>query len=202
MILYVFESQYFPTVNYVFDLVKYQYVNLIDCDSYIKAGFFNRCVVAGSSSVINLSVPLEKGRNQKADVKDVKIAYQANWQLQHLRTLESCYRKSPYFEYYAGDIERLLNMKKVYLLDLNMEILYWLKKVLKLKVDIKQMSHIPPGEMEDLRNRWNPKNYQNAAPMVTYPQVFEERIGFLPNLSVLDAVFCYGPELAQKLTPG
>jgi hypothetical protein len=164
--------------------------------------FRNRSVVAGSNGVVDLSVPLENGRNQRQLMKDVKISHLANWQVQHFRTIESCYSRSPYFEFYRDEVWELLQKKQTFLLDMNLEILNWLKKVLKFTGEISLTGGYEkncPENMEDLRNRFLPKNRLEQNAGFKYIQVFEDRIGFQSNLSILDLLFCCGPETRNLL---
>lgn len=156
--------------------------------------FRNRTVIAGSNGLINLSVPLEKGRSQKELTKDVRISYLSNWQAEQLRTIRSCYGRAPFFEYYFHDIERLVSRRQVFLLDLNLEILDWLVGVFKANVSVERSSGYDkvPKDALDLRNRFGPKD-QPEGNLPVYTQVFGDRIGFRPNLSILDLLFCSGP---------
>ncbi len=164
--------------------------------------FRNRSVVAGSNGVVDLSVPIENGRNQRGLMKDVRISYLSNWQVQHFRTIESCYSRSPYFEFYRDGVWELLQKKQIFLLDLNMEILNWLKKVVKFGGEISLTDTYdknPPKKVSDLRNHFLPKNRLAHGAGFRYTQVFEDRIGFQPNLSILDLLFCAGPETKNLL---
>lgn len=167
--------------------------------------FRNRCMVAGSNGVVHLSVPLEKGRGQKELMKDVRISHSANWQLQHWRTIESCYSRSPFFEFYRDAVWGLLEKKETFLLDMNMRILEWIKSTLKFpgKLVLTDEYHksYPPDAI-DLRNTMLPKNYQLSGTGMRYTQVFEDRIGFVPNLCILDLLFCCGPNAKTILKDG
>lgn len=159
-------------------------------------------MVAGSNGVVGLSVPLEKGRGQRELMKDVKISYTDNWQVQHWRTIESCYSRAPFFEFYRDGVWQLLQQQETYLLDLNMATLTWLKKVLKMPGAVSRTASYQktyPEGVTDKRNNLLPKNYQQAAGCPRYTQVFEDRIGFQPNLSILDLLFCCGPETSHLL---
>jgi hypothetical protein len=177
-------------------LFLYTNIKIEQYDNYQKMSFRNRCVVVGSNGPVNLSVPLEKGRNQKQLMKEVRISYSDNWQVQHLRTLESCYSRSPFFEYYRDGVWALLQKQPVFLLDQNMAILEWLQKTLKLPGTISltdsYLKEYPP-EIADRRNTILPKKMQDSPFPVTYTQVFEDRLGFIPNLGILDMLFCCGP---------
>ena len=192
----IIENQYFGTINYINTLFQFSNVEIEQYESWQKMSFRNRCMVAGSNGLVHLSVPLESGRSQKGLVKDVRISYSDDWQTRHLRTIESCYNRAPFFEFYRDGVWRLLEKKEAFLFDLNLSILEWLKGVLKVPATITLTDTYQktlPEHTLDLRNYSLPKNYQ-AQPMgFRYTQVFEDRIGFMSNLSILDLLFCSGP---------
>jgi hypothetical protein len=190
------DIQYFGTVNWYKMLFQYSNIQIEQYESYQKMSFRNRCMIAGSNGVINLSVPLEKGRSQKLLMKDVKISYSEKWQEQHRRSIYSCYGNSPFFEYYEESLNPLFSLKPVYLLDLNWTIMDWVKKRLKYPGQILKTTeyfHKPSLEIVDIRNTASPKDYDQSDPQIRYQQVFEDRIGFKPNLCILDFLFCNGP---------
>lgn len=198
----IIDNQYFGIINYYKILFQYSNIEIEQYETYQKMSFRNRCMVAGSNGVVGLSVPLEKGRGQRELMKDVKISYADNWPVQHWRTIESCYSRAPFFEFYRDGVWQLLRQQETYLLDLNMATLSWLKKVLKMPGGI-SLTHsyekIYPEGVTDKRNTLLPKNYQQADDCPRYTQVFEDRIGFQPNLSILDLLFCCGPETSHLL---
>ncbi|MDB5211387.1 MAG: hypothetical protein JWQ30_2214, partial [Sediminibacterium sp.] len=200
----IIDIQYFGTINYINTLFQFSNIKIEQYESYQKMSFRNRCMVAGSNGLVNLSVPLEKGRGQKELMKDVRISHSANWQVQHWRTIESCYSRSPFFEFYRDAVWGLLEKKETFLLDLNLSILEWLKSVLKMQYSLcltdTYVKEYPP-EVTDLRNTEFPKNYQNSPRDLRYTQVFEDRIGFVPNISILDLIFCCGPS-AKSIAGG
>ncbi len=196
------ENQYFPCITYINTLFKYSNIIIEQYESYQKMSFRNRCELVGSNGLFNLSVPLEHGRNQRQLMKEVKISYQTNWQTQHLRTLESCYSRSPFFEFYRDGVWELINKREDFLLDKNLAILNWLQKTLKIQGDISlstDFHHEIPLDMVDFRGRFLPKNSRSHKPSLKYTQVFEDRIGFVPNLSILDLLFCEGPNASKML---
>ena len=192
----IIDCQYFAPVNAINALFQFSNIKIEQYESWQKMSFRNRMVVAGSNGPVHLSVPLEKGRDQRMLVKEVRISQTESWQKQHLRTIESAYRRSPFFEFYQNGVQDLLQKKHQFLLDLNLEIFDWLKKVLgnqsTLSLTEQFLKEYPP-QMVDLRNYFLPKNYRQMTIPFTYGQVFEERLGFLPNLSILDLLFCCGP---------
>ena len=197
----IIDCQYFGTINYIKILFEHSNILIEQYESYQKMSFRNRCMIAGSNGVINLSVPLENGRSQKGLTRDVKISYSTNWQVQHWRSIESAYNRSPYFEFYRDGVWGLLQKEEAFLLDLNLKTLDWLKKALKLPVTISLTDayrKVYPIDTIDKRNQFLPKNHQNHQVGFHYTQVFEDRNGFIPNLSILDLLFCSGP-LAKTL---
>jgi hypothetical protein len=192
----IIESQYFGTVNWYKMLFENSHVELAQYEAYPKTSFRNRTIIAGSNGLIILSVPLQKGRIQKNQTRDVKISFDQDWQEQHWRSIVSCYGKSPFFEYYQNSLELVLRKKQVYLLDMNWAIQQWVLKQLKFtrtldytlnqEADFRQTS-------SDQRDRFKPNNFQLVQDPVKYSQVFEDRIGFQANLSILDLLSCMGP---------
>ncbi len=200
----VIESQYFGVIDWYKMLFAFSDVKIEQCDNYQKMSFRNRCVVAGAGGPVSLSVPLENGRDQQRMMKDTRISYAGRWQAEHRRTLESCYSRSPFYEYYRDDVERLIDRRDIFLLDKNIAIFQWLQKALNLPANWTMtdtyLKSYPP-EVLDKRDAIVPKNYQHGFSSMRYTQVFEDRIGFQPNLSILDLLFCTG-SAAQKLLSG
>jgi len=204
----IIENQYFTSINCINYLFKHSHINILLFEPYRKMSFRNRCVVAGSNGLINLSVPVENGRDQKRVYKDVRISYSTDWQKQHWRTLTSCYSKSAFFEFYGPGVEKFFLKKEIFLFDLNLGILDWLKTVLRFKAEIMVMDDElflkEETSIVDLRDRWLPKNFQQPAEDgfdKKYFQVFESRIGFQPNLSILDLLFNEGPNASTLFMP-
>lgn len=195
------DSHYFPCVSYMKTLFAYTHIQLEAYENYQKNSFRNRCVVAGSNGLINLSVPLVDGRDQKIPYRNLKIDYSQRWQAEHWRTIVSCYNKAPFFEYFGPGVEQLILERYDRLFDLNLAIMHWLKKIMKLPADIDTTKTYLPDytaveNVTDLRNKWRPKNYQEEAQVFpSYFQMFQHRIGFQANLSILDLLFCAGPHM-------
>jgi hypothetical protein len=190
------DIQYFGAVNWFKMLYEYTNIQIEQYETFQKMSFRNRCVIAGSNGLINLSVPLEKGRGQKLFMKDVRISYTENWREQHWRSISSCYGNSPFFEYYAESLRQLFTTKPIFLIDLNWQNMEWVNKRLKIEgAFTRTMQYIqePEPPIVDARNMVTPKNYHLAEYNVHYQQVFEDRIGFRPNLCILDLMFCNGP---------
>lgn len=213
----IVDLQYFPTINLYKISSKFTNIIFEQCEHFQKMSFRNRCQIAGGEGIINLSVPLEKGRDQKTLMKDVRIAAAQPWQAQHWKTLLSCYSRSPWFDFYRDELEGLYKTRFDFLMDWNLACFEWSVKKLRLPVAVsltdKYRPVYAPEEGVDQRGKFVPKNRaadsgmppaanalgeQDTAPL-RYRQVFEERTGFIPGLSVLDILFCEGKEAIRYI---
>jgi hypothetical protein len=197
------DSQYFGSVNYYKNLFIHTN-NIIEVyDNYQKMSFRNRCTLAGSNGLIDLSIPVVGGRNKRQLMCEVKIDYSQPWQQQHIKTIKSCYGKSPFFEYFIFDIEKMLKCQYDSLVGLNTELLKWTKRIVKLDNSIAFSTMYQASEalndIDDNRSAFMPKDFQALTDIIKYTQVFESKIGFQPNLSILDILFCEGPAVKNLL---
>ncbi|MFT4063012.1 MAG: WbqC family protein [Edaphocola sp.] len=161
---------------------------------YQKMSLRNRYYLAAPGGKQLLSVPIAGGRNQRIATGHVSISYDTDWQKNHWRTIVSLYGRSPYFEFYAPYLEPLFQEKHERLHDWNQKGMAIVVKLLHLPVHFvasnDYVAHYGP-EVLDLR-MLKPSADQEARSR--YRQVFEDRIGFLPDCSILDLLFCEGPD--------
>ncbi|MGQ1891255.1 WbqC family protein [Thermophagus sp. OGC60D27] len=174
--------------------------------NYQRQTYRNRYKILGANGPLTLSIPIEKGKNIKTKDKDVKIAYHTNWQANHWKSIVSAYNSSPFFQFYRDDFEPLFFDKHTYLLDLNLKITHLICQILDIDTPIETTSQYekePGNNIRDLREAIHPKKpVEKAAlfvPTIPYKQVFDDRFGFVPNLSILDLLFNKGPEAALLL---
>lgn len=196
----IIENQYFGCINWISALFSHTDVKIEQCENYQKMSFRNRCVIGGSNGLIHLSIPVEGGRNKKQLLKDTRIDNRERWQQQHWRSIFSCYGRSPFFEFYRDAIEQFFLKEYIFLNDLDTDILHWLIKVLKIPSHVSFTDDYQPAypeEVNDYRNKWLPKNFQQEPGTVVYNQVFGNEAGFQPNLSILDILCCEGPATAN-----
>lgn len=160
--------------------------------------FRNRCIISGSNGLINLTVPLKNGREQKTLITEIKVDDSENWRGQHWKAIVSSYNRSPFFEFYGEGIKKLIFAPNQFLFDHNLKIIEWLDSVLKTGISInfteEYKKEYAENEALDYRDRWLPKNYNDHGEdwQPKYTQVFEDKFGFQPNLSILDLLFCKG----------
>lgn len=193
----IIESQYLPPISYFAVLLKQPSIFIEQYENYQKGSYRNRCHIATANGILRLSIPLEKGKNNQTPIKEVKIYNADNWQIQHWRAIKSAYGKSPYFEFYADELCLFFEKKYDFLLDWNTDLLRFMTENIGLPVDIQLTDNYYKNDntIMDYRNVISPKKENlNLFQDLHYGQVFEDKHGFIPNLSILDLLFCKGPE--------
>ena len=192
---------YLPPVEYFRELNIYNPDFLIEkYEHFPKQTYRNRTNIYSPDGVLTLVVPVVKGSKVHTPVKDVKISYDFNWQRLHWLSLQACYRRSAYFEYYEDGFAPFYEMKETWLFDYNEKLLTMLLKQLKIKASL---NHTESYEAEypdltDLRQNIHPKK-DSGFQQKPYFQVFEERHGFMRNLSIIDLLFNQGPQSLNYL---
>ncbi|MEP6610455.1 MAG: WbqC family protein [Mucilaginibacter sp.] len=192
---------YLPPVEYFVKLNTYRANILIEKEEHFpKQTYRNRANVYTPDGVLGLTVPVAKGSKNHTKIKDVKISYDFEWQRLHWLSLQACYRRSAYFEYYEDDLAPFYEKKIDYLSDYNEQLLQFVLKSMKMKIDFKYTESYEPSypELADYRESINPKQ-ETAFNQKPYFQVFEERKGFIKNLSIVDLLFNQGPHSINYL---
>lgn len=157
------------------------------CETYQKGSWRNRCRIAGPNGVQLLSIPLEKGKNNKMPVREVRIACGEPWQRQHWRSITTAYGNAPYFEHYADDLRPFYHKNFEFLFDFNLNLLEMVCRKMDWQGDIAPSAQFLPEPLPP------------EGEAIRYPQVFEEKHGFIPDLSVLDLLFCCGKQGGEIL---
>ena len=169
-------------------------------DHYTKQTFRNRCIIAGANGLLSLTVPIVKPNNIKVPSCDIKISDHGNWQHQHWNAIEAAYNSSPFFEYYIDDFYPFYHKKFTFLFDFNESLRELICNLLEISPNVTYTSKyeklIPISC--DFRECIHPKKtHIQEDPFfiaTKYYQVFEHKLGFLPNLSIIDLLFNMGPE--------
>ena len=191
-------TTYFGPVQWYQKLYRYEEVEIEQWESFQKQTYRNRCLIATTQGVQALTVPVERGTS--LCMKDIRISDHGNWRHLHWNALVSAYGESPYFEYYQDDIRPFFEIKWNYLLDFNEAIREKMCELLDIqpKVNYSLEFRVESGEfaLKDFREGIRPKHPMADPDFKAKPyyQVYQQKHGFLANLSVLDLLFNMGPE--------
>ena len=199
--LAIFSSHYLAPIEYYFQLIDSTTISIDVYEHFVNQTYRNRCRVLSPNGVQNLTVPLVKARKRKL-TKNVKIAYDENWQKMHWKSLEAAYRSSPYFEFYEDDFYPFYHDKKYeYLIDLNWNLEEKIISLLSLSISMNKTTEYIDDVPEeyDYRNSFSPKKENELLTFNKYIQVFGERNGFAPNMSIVDLLFNEGPNAINYL---
>ncbi|RYE24387.1 MAG: hypothetical protein EOP51_07580 [Sphingobacteriales bacterium] len=193
----------FPNIDWWKLVTANEHVLWDEAEHFEKMTYRNRYYVTGPNGLVQLSIPLQNGRNQRCTMRDVLISNRDRWQIQQWRTLVSVYNRSPFFSFYAMSLEPVFLQPYERLIDFNMASIQWLKQQLKLSFTeetISEYKKVYDNNTLDIRRSLKPgkekDDLQGTAP---YYQLFSERNGFLPNLSMLDLLFSEGPQSLHTL---
>lgn len=192
---------YLPPVEYFTALKQHKPHILIEKhEHYPKQTYRNRAQIYSPDGILQLTVPVVKGSNAHTPTQEVKISNDFRWQRQHLMSLQTCYRSSAYFEFYEEDFARFYEQTFTNLFDYNEELLHMILKFLKMPIQFQYTDeyHRDYAHLTDYRNSIHPKK-DAAVEQKPYFQVFDERKGFMKNLSIVDLLFNQGPQSANYL---
>ncbi|MBO4985390.1 MAG: WbqC family protein [Bacteroides sp.] len=194
-------SAYLAPVHYYAKMLSADKVYIEQYDHYLKQTYRNRCTIAGPNGELALTIPIVKPDNVKCPTRDIQISDHGNWRHLHWNAIESAYNHTPFFEYYKDDFRPFYERKFRFLVDFNENLRQLVCSLIDMQPLVEYTTNyqvILPEDAYDLRESIHPKkDFQATDPSyhpLPYYQVFQERLGFLPNLSIVDLLFNMGPE--------
>ncbi|MFH2143243.1 MAG: WbqC family protein [Bacteroidota bacterium] len=196
-------TAYFPPIQLAGKFLSYDAIFIEKEENYLKQSYRNRCCILSANGVQILSIPVKKLETIKTKIKDIRIDYEYDsWIKIHIKSIESAYGHSPYFEYYFDDIKNIILKRTDFLYDLNLMtielMISWIHSDAKLfhTTDFENSTDIADFRYKiHPKKRFNKKD-DNFRPM-SYNQVFSDRFSFIPNLSIIDLIFNEGPNAYQ-----
>lgn len=195
---HIFPTAYLPSIEYVSLFLKTEDASIELFETYQKQSCRTRTNVMTANGVQTLTIPVIKTNGNHTLTKDIEISYKESWQQIHLRCLESAYRKSAYFDYYFPYFEKIYKQKFNTLVELNDFCLKTILKILKAKKDYSFTTDFERITDEN-DYRVSLSKGTNKIEMKPYYQVFADRHGFIPNLSIVDLLFNEGPNSVSNL---
>lgn len=191
---------YFPSISHFAAMLQAEQVTFEMEDNFQKQTNRNRAFIYSANGKQMLNIPIKHSEELKQKFKDVRIEHAFGWQKQHFKSLEAAYRTSPYFEYFEDDIRTLFEGKAEFMLDLNLQIHEVLCSCLGINIGYTQTTeylHEVGSDLVDLRPLANGK--KDLHTFEPYVQVFDDRHGYLNNLSILDLLFNEGRHAVDYL---
>lgn len=197
----VLSSTYFGPVQWYQKLYRSSEVLIEQCDNYQKQTYRNRCLIATTNGIQALTVPVEQ------TPAGALISDHGNWRHQHWQALTSAYGDSPFFQYYEDDLRPFFTEHWELLYDFNEAIRRKICELIDIQPNVAFTEYYcknytdhqdlsRENDYRDLREAIQPKHPWPDSDFQPqrYYQVYEQKHGFLPNLSILDLLCNMGPE--------
>lgn len=183
---------YFPSISHFVAISQCDLVTFEMDDNFQKQTNRNRMYIYSPNGIQLLNIPVKHSKTAHQKTKEIRIENDFDWQKQHFKSLEAAYRSSPFFEYFEDDIASIFQKKHSFLMDLNLETMAIVSKCLGLEFDYNETTEYfhEVTDKTDFRSLINGK--KDTAVFEPYTQVFEEKHGYLNNLSILDLLFNEG----------
>jgi hypothetical protein len=191
-------SSYIPNIATMALLSRQEKVVIQTKAFYQKQTYRNRTTIAGANGILNLSIPVNRSSKEER-LKDIEVSinYEEQWQKNHWKSFKSAYSSSPFFEFYEDDLKEVFFTHKSNLIDFNTSLLYlfleWCEIEVEVSMSQEEVVFHPTTNMLIASKEVSPLSFPK------YTQVFDNKFGFLPNLSVLDLISNLGPESSSYL---
>ena len=187
-------TTYFGPVQWYQKLYRSDEAEIEQWESFQKQTYRNRCLIAAPNGIQALTVPVE--HTVSPLIKDLKVSDHGNWRHLHWNALVTAYSESPFFEYYQDDIRPFYEQRWDYLLDYNEAIRTKICELIDIQPKVTVTGEYSRSSDNDYREAIRPKHSAPDPDFTPRPyyQVYQQKHGFLPNLSILDLLFNMGPE--------
>ena len=188
----IIHPTYFPSVSHFVAMAKADSITLEMDDNFQKQTNRNRMYIYSPNGIQLLNIPVKhSATNRHQKTRDIKLETAFDWQKQHFKSLEAAYRSSPFFEYFEDALLPVYEKKHEFLMDLNLETMAIVSKCLRMDLVFEKTSeYFSETPLTDFRPLANGK--KDNLQFEPYPQVFQEKEGYLNNLSILDLLFNEG----------
>lgn len=187
-------SAYLPDLTYLSEVLNADTIYIEQQEHFVKQTQRNRCDILTSNGKLTLSIPLLKS-GEKELISNKRISYAENWQQQHWRSITSAYKSSPYFEFFEDEFKPFYNTKFDLLIDFNTKLLQTVLHILRIKKEILFTNEFVLNPIDSIDLREHPQSLlNNKINQTPYYQVFADKLGFIPQVSCMDALFNVGLE--------
>ncbi len=196
----ILHPTYFPSIASFVCIAIAETVTFEVSDNYQKQTYRNRMMIYGSNGKLSLTIPVVYSQKNRQLYRDILISEDSNWLDLHWKSIQSAYSGSPFFEFYQDDFEPLFTQAPKYLLDFNLKCLEVIYECLQLPFEY-QITKTYEKNIDgalDCRSLTDSRKEKEQY-FKPYVQVFDEKHGFIPNLSILDLICNEGPNALMYL---
>ena len=190
----IIHPTYFPNIFSFKTIINSTNILFEVNDHYVKQTLRNRTSIHAANGKLNLSVPVKFSSTKKEKYKDIKICYDSNWQKIHLKSIESAYKNSPFYDFFEDYFINFYNKKEKFLVDLNFSSIRLIFEILEKELNCNFTNEYLEKyiDLTDYRSLLTNKNFNEKVDFKNYTQVFKEKNGFIENLSSIDLIFNKG----------
>lgn len=209
---------YFGSVEHYRLLARHPKVVIDTGEHYERQSYRTRTRIMGPNGVQDLNVQIARDHGHKMPMHTVGLSTVETWPQQHVHAIRSAYGKAPWTLHYIDAIEEVITTPYDRLIDLDLATLRLGMKWLGLTTEVEvSATYVEVGRDDDatrhsplathhldLRTSFHPKKPlpNEVHPVQPYPQVFADRHGFQPRMSVIDLVCNCGPEAKRLIRFG
>lgn len=147
---------------------------------------------------MGLHIPVHYTQKKRQKTSEIIIDNSSPWKANHWKSLESAYRTSPFFEFYEDDLRPLFEKKDEMLLPFLYDCMNGINLCLGLELSYVESKIFEKNHHRDFRFLINARS-KNEIKTIPYIQVFQNKFGYLNNLSILDLLFNLGPDTLRYL---
>tara|TARA_B100001173_G_scaffold155981_1_gene135138 strand:+ start:153 stop:761 length:609 start_codon:yes stop_codon:yes gene_type:complete len=190
----IIHPTYFPNIFSFKTIINSTNILFEVNDHYVKQTLRNRTSIHAANGKLNLSVPVKFSSTKKEKYKDIRICYDSNWQKIHLKSIESAYKNSPFYDFFEDYFINFYNKKEKFLVDLNFSSIRLIFEILEKELNCNFTNEYLEKyvDLTDYRSLLTNKNFNEKVDFKNYTQVFQEKNGFIENLSSIDLIFNKG----------
>ena len=195
-------TSYFPPISYISQIAKADNVLIEAHENFQKQSYRNRCYIAGPNNKQMLSITVVRKSGNHTPIDKVTFSDQYDWKKNHWNSIVTAYNSSSFLLYYQDEIKDCFFTNYSSLFEMNTELLKLILELMQINTPIEFTNsfELESDNTTDLRNIIHPKKPSLIKDIQKpYFQVFEDRYGFLPDLSILDLLFNMGPEAKDYL---
>ncbi|MFM7024183.1 MAG: WbqC family protein [Flavobacteriales bacterium] len=196
----IFPTAFLGPIEYYAQLKKHPNALLEMHEHFPKQTFRSRTEIFGANGKLTISIPLNRNSREHTPISKMLISYDAPWQNLLWRSVTTAYRSSAFFEYYESEFNKLVYAKHELLIDYNNGFHQWICSKMKLEATLTPTNEYKKTyeRLMDFRTGMHPKSGSTFV-HPEYMQVFSNKLGFIPNLSIVDLLFNEGPHSGSIL---